>query len=407
MTSVLVTALGNQGDGIATRDGAPPLYVPQTAPGDEILLDDAGQITRITPGPNRQTPPCPHFGDCGGCQMQHISDPLYRTWLTDRILGALAQVNIKVMNLAVPHVSPPRSRRRVSVKLQRDSTGLTLGFNAERSHAVVEVTDCLLLHPDLWSVLQKLKNQAASFLDIGQAWTVQATLTNHGVDMTLHGLHQSLFKHVTKLGALAETLNLARLSVDGPVGLEVVSLRRPPVVHFADIAVTLPPNSFLQATEDGEAALLSAVTEGVGTARKIADLFCGTGTFALPLAKRASVLAADGALSALTALSRAAGEARLPAKTLHQDLFRRPLRAEELNIYDAIVFDPPRAGAKEQSAEIARSKVKTVVAVSCNPNTFARDAERLIQGGYRLTKLFPVGQFLWSTHVELVAHFQR
>ncbi len=407
MTRVRITALGNQGDGIALRDGAPPLYMPLTAPGDEIELDDAGLIMSVTPGPNRQTPPCPHFGSCGGCHLQHVSDPLYRTWLTDRIVSALAQVNITVGTIAPPHISPPRSRRRVSIKIHRDEDGLHLGFNAARSHAVIDLSDCLIMHPDLWGVLQNLKTQASSFLNPGQAWMVQATLTDAGVDMSLHGLHPSLFKQFARLGALAETLDLARLAVDGPVGLEVVSLRRNPVVHVADIPLTLPPNSFLQATTDGEHALLAAVTDGVGTARKIADLFCGVGTFSLPLARHATVLAADGAKSALDALTRAASEARLPVKTLHQDLFRRPLRAEELNKYDAIIFDPPRAGAKEQSAEIARSTVKTVVAVSCNPNTFARDAERLINGGYILTKLFPVGQFLWSTHLELVAHFKR
>jgi 23S rRNA (uracil1939-C5)-methyltransferase len=407
MTRLQIGSLGSQGDGIALRAGDAPVFVPGAVPGDTIDIDAAGKVLHVHPGANRQVPPCQHFGSCGGCQMQHINDIYYHEWLTERLLSALAPVNITPLEIAPAHISPRHSRRRVSVKLLHTDAGLHLGFNAENSHKVVDLAECLIMHPDLWNVLQNLKNSAANFLSIGQAWTVHATLTRVGVDMTLHGLHQSLFKQFAKLGALAEKLGLARLAVDGPVGLEVVSLRREPVVLFSDIPVTLPPNSFLQATTEGEQALTQAVIDGVGTARKIADLFCGAGTFSLPLGKKATVLAVDGQKAALDALARAAQTAILPVKPLHQDLFRRPLRAEELNSFEAVVFDPPRAGAKEQALEIARAKVKTVVAVSCNPNTFARDAERLIAGGFVLTKLYPVGQFLWSNHVELVAHFKR
>jgi 23S rRNA (uracil1939-C5)-methyltransferase len=407
MMHVPVTALGSQGDGIAPRGSARPLFIKNAVPGDIVELTDAGDIIRVIPGPNRQQPPCSHFGSCGGCQMQYVADDLYRDWISSRILSALAPLDIHPEEIAPAHISPAHTRRRVSVKLLRNADGMQLGYNIERSHRIVDLAQCSVMHPELWRNLQNLKVLAGPILTTGQAWMVQATLTDSGIDMTLHGLHQSLFKQMDKFVQLAEQLDLARLAVDGPVGLEVISYRRTPIVHFADFPVTLPPNSFLQATKDGELALQSAVSESLGTARKIADLFCGTGTFSLPLAQRASVFAADASKSAVEALARAAQEANLPVNILHQDLFRRPLRAEELNRFDAIVFDPPRAGAKEQCAEIARSNVKTVVAVSCNPNTFARDAEQLVKAGYRMQKLYPVGQFLWSTHVEFVARFVR
>jgi 23S rRNA (uracil1939-C5)-methyltransferase len=407
MTKISVTALGSQGDGIAPRENLSPLFVPGAVPGDMIETDAAGALLHIHPGPNRQTPPCAHFGTCGGCQMQHVSDAFYAHWLGERILSALTPLGIHPAEIAPPHVSPRYSRRRATLKLVHDAEGIRLGFNEAHKHVVVDLAQCLVLHPALWDILQRLKQEARALLQQGQAWSVQATLTEAGVDMTLHGLHQSLFKQMPKFTALAEALDVARLAIDGPVGLEIVSLRRTPAVHFGAVPVTLPPNSFLQATREGEQALLEAVSASVGKARKIADLFCGTGTFSLPLAQQASVFAVDAAKSAVEALARAAQAANLPVKILHQDLFRRPLRAEELNSFDAVVMDPPRAGAKEQTAEIAKSKVKTVVAVSCNPNTFARDAELLVKSGFTLRKLYPVGQFLWSTHVELVAHFTR
>ncbi len=402
-----ITALGTQGDGIAHDPEGKSYFVPGAVTGDKIILDAAGSVAEIIPGPNRQPPPCHHFGTCGGCQMQHLAPDVYRNWITSRILAALTPLGISPEEIAQPHLSPPGARRRVSVKLSHTENGLALGFNAERSHAVIDLAQCPVMHPMLWDSLQRLKTQAKSLLQQGQAWMVQSTLTDTGVDLSIHGLHQSLFQQMRKFAALGDGLDVARLAIDGPVGLEIVSLKRMPVVRFAGVAVMLPPNSFLQATEDGEQALRAAVTHAVGTSRKIADLFCGVGTFALPLAASASLLAVDAAKPAGDALARAAGDANLLVTVLHQDLFRRPLRAEELNRFDAIVFDPPRAGAKEQVAEIARSKVKCVVAVSCNPNTFARDAEQLVRAGYRLKTLTPVGQFLWSTHVELVAHFVK
>lgn len=404
MTQLAVTGLGSQADGIATRADGTPVFLKNAVPGDMLVLTAAGHVAEIIPGPNRQTPPCVHFGLCGGCQLQHVSASIYADWLNARILGTLAQLGITPAEIAPVHISPPYTRRRVSVKMLRDHDGLKLGFTAARQHTVVDLAMCTIMHPQLWQMLQKFKVAAGPLVQQGQAWTIAATLTGSGVDMSVQGLHPSGVKQQSKLVMLAETLDLARLTLETSTGMDMLSLRRPPSVRFAGVDIVLPPNSFLQATADGETALTAAVIASLGKSKKIADLFCGVGTFSLPLAQHASVLAADASKPAVDALA-AAAQPRL--KTLHQDLFRRPLRAEDLNSFDCVVFDPPRAGAAAQTSEICRSKVRRVIAVSCNPNTFARDAEQLVKAGFALEKLWPVGQFLWSTHVELVACFTR
>lgn len=406
-----VTHLGAQGDGVAPNPGAPkPVYVPGGVPGDTAVVNEKGWVIELIPGPNRAAPACRHFGACGGCTLQHLAPELYQTWLTDRILMALAQHDIAVPPEAIapPHVSPPNTRRRATFRAARKGKEVELGFNVERAHTLVDLAECHVLHPSLFRLLVPLRALLARELTDGHAASVAVTLTDTGVDMTLGGLKRKGLQQDEAFTRFAEENDLARLSIDTGVGVDVIIERRAPLIRFGGVPVRLPVGAFLQATPDGEAALQAAVLSSVGPkAKTVADLFAGLGTFALPLSQTAKVLASDAGKVSLESLQRSANEAMRPVKIEHRDLFRRPFTALELKKFDAVVIDPPRAGASAQCAEIAKSAVPVVVAVSCNPNTFARDARLLLDGGYRLERLWPVGQFLWSAHVELVARFTR
>lgn len=411
MTSLTVTHLGAQGDGVAPNPGAPrPVFVPGGVPGDTAVVNEKGWVVELVPGPNRAEPPCRHFGACGGCTLQHVKPELYHAWLADRILMALGQHDITVPPeaIAAPHVSPPNTRRRATFRATRKGKTVELGFNVERAHKLVDLQECHVLHPDLFRLLAPLRGLLATELTDGHAASVAVTLTDTGVDLLLGGLKRKGLQQDEVLTRFAEDNDLARLSFDTGVGVDVIIERRAPVVHFGGVPVRLPTSAFLQATPDGEAALQAAVLETIGPrAKNVADLFAGLGTFALPLSATARVVASDAGKVSLDQLQRAANEAMRPVKVEHRDLFRRPFTALELKKFDAVVIDPPRAGAQAQCAELAKSSVSVVAAVSCNPNTFARDARLLIDGGYRLERLWPVGQFLWSAHVELVARFTR
>jgi 23S rRNA (uracil1939-C5)-methyltransferase len=405
MSDSLITTMGSQGDGVGMNADGKAIFVPGAVPGDSVRFEN--NIAIITQGPNRITPACTHFGVCGGCTFQHVAPQLYQDWLTTRIVAALGPLDITPLEIMPAHISPPLSRRRATLKYKSVDGVAVLGFNQAGAHTVIDLSMCSILTPELWDIAQQLKIQLPTYFKGPQALTISLTATDYGCDMSIAGLAPLSVGQIQKLVGLADVLQLARLGVEGPVGYETIALRHVPRVTLGGVSVDVPPNAFLQATRDGEAALIAAVREGVGGARKIVDLFCGIGTFTLPLSATASVTGVDAAKSAVESLTRAATAATRPVKTLHQDLFRRPLRAEDLNKYDAIVFDPPRSGAELQTVEIARSKVPTVIGVSCNPNTFARDAERLIKSGYKVHRLWPVGQFLWSTHVELVAEFRK
>lgn len=411
MTTLTVTHLGAQGDGVAPNSGAQkPVYVPGGVPGDTVTVDGKGHVVELVPGPNRAEPPCRHFGACGGCTLQHVAPDLYRAWLSDRIRMALAQHDIVPDPgvIASPHVSPPKTRRRATLRAVRRGKTVELGFNVERTHRLVDLAECHVLHPDLFRLVAPLRALLATELTDGHAASIALTLTDTGTDVTLGGLKRKGLAQDELLTRFAEENDLARLGIDTGVGIDVIIERRPPLIHFGGVPVRLPTGAFLQATPDGEAALQAAVLESVGTrAKTVADLFAGLGTFALPLSQTARVLAADAGKVSLESLQRAANEAMRPVKVEHRDLFRRPLMPAELKPFDAVVFDPPRAGAQAQCEQLAKSAVPLVVAVSCNPNTFARDARLLLDGGYRLERLWPVGQFLWSAHVELVARFTR
>lgn len=393
-----IVRLAARGDG-GTADGR---FVPMAAPGDMLEADGT-----VTPGPHRAIPPCAHVPDCGGCQLQHVNDAAYRDWLGQRIIEALRSVGITPAELMPAHPSPPRSRRRASLRAARRGKRAEVGFNQESSHRIVDMRECHILVPELFALVAPLRVLLAEALADGQGGSATMTLTETGVDLLLSNVAAERLDQIERLTDFAAAQDLARLAVEGAGGVDIIAERRAPLVRFGGVAVQPPPAPFLQATADGEAALQAAVAAIVGGAGRIGDLFCGLGTFALPLAASAKVQALDAAGPAVAALLAAARAAGRPVLAQHRDLFRQPLTGPELQRLDAIVIDPPRAGAVDQTKAIAAAGVPVVAAVSCNPNTFARDAAILSQAGYRLGRLWPVGQFRWSTHVELVAEFRR
>lgn len=393
-----IVRLAGRGDGV-TGDGR---HVPLAAPGDRLGEDGA-----VLPGPHHVVPPCRHFPRCGGCQLQHVDDAAYGAFLIDRIAGALAAQGVPLPEMRAPHLSPPGARRRASLRAERAGRKVLLGFNEGASHRIVDLAQCPVLHPDLFALLTPLRGLLAGLLPNRRGATVLLTRADQGVDVLLDKVTADGIEAAEALGAFAATYRLARLAIDDGYGPQPRWEPEPVTVTLGGVAVPLPMAAFLQATEDGEQALVAAVQAGVGEAGTVADLFAGLGTFALPLSVGARVYAAEGARDPAEALRLAAARAARAVAVEHRDLFRRPLEAAELARFEAVVLDPPRAGAREQMAALARSAVPRIVSVSCNPATFARDARTLVDGGYRLEAITPVGQFRWSTHVELVGIFGR
>ncbi len=389
--SDVIVRIAARGDGV-TASGRHAAFA---APGDMLAEDGT-----VTPGPHRQLPPCRHFPECGGCQLQHIDDDAYAAYLVARVEGALAQHGLTT-EVRAPHLSPPCTRRRASLRALRAGGKVLLGFNAEKSNRVIDMAECHVLRPELFALIGPLRRLLATLLPGKGSAEVRMTLADGGVDLLLHGVKAEGFAAAMALTDFAEEHRLVRLALDEGHGPEVRWEPQPAAVTLSGRAVPLPLGAFLQATEDGEAALVEAVRQAVGEARTSADLFAGIGTFALALPGR--VRAAEASRDAVLALKRAA-PAIVPE---HRDLYRRPLMVGELAGLDAVVLDPPRSGAEAQVAELAGSTVPRIAYVSCNPATFARDAALLVGGGYRLDWVRPVGQFRWSTHVELAAAFKR
>jgi len=391
----VIVRVAARGDGV-TESGR---HVPLSAPGDRVEADGS-----LVAGPHRQVPPCRHFPECGGCQLQHLTDDAFGRFLRDRIASALAAQGLSA-EILEPHISPPRSRRRASVRAERRASQVLIGFNAEASHRIIDMRECHILRPELFALVDPLRRLLVSLLGPRSAGEVRMTLTDQGPDLLLDKVEVTGLEATEALAAFAGSHALARLATDDGYGPQTRWEPEPVTVTLGGVPVALPHGAFLQATEEGEAALVAAVREALGPARIVADLFAGLGTFALSLDGR--ILAAEASRDAAVALKTAAGRAQRQLFVDHRDLFRRPLDVGELERFEAVILDPPRAGAREQGALIARSAVPRIAYVSCNPSTFARDAKTLIEGGYRLEWVKPVGQFRWSTHVELAAAFAR
>ncbi len=392
MSDGRIVRLAARGDGI-TADGE---HMPLAAPGDVVSADGS-----VMPGPHRVQPPCRHFPRCGGCQLQHVDDTTFADFLRDRIIGALHSQQLDAPEMRPAWLSPPRSRRRVSLRAERKGRRLILGFNEGASHQIVDMLQCEIMAAELFALIAPLRGLLLALLPDRRAATVQMTLIDQGVDLALETVSAEGLEAAELMTGFATTHRLARMSIDQGYGPEARWEPEAATITLGGVAVPFPVGGFLQATADGEAALIAAVRQAIGAPATVADLFAGLGTFSMALGGR--VFAAEGARDAALALKTAAARGQRPILVEHRDLFRRPLSADELSRFDAVVLDPPRAGAREQVGELARARVGRVAYVSCNPATFARDVKTLIAGGYRLQWIQPVGQFRWSVHAELVA----
>ncbi|MBZ9768358.1 class I SAM-dependent RNA methyltransferase [Mesorhizobium sp. CA6] len=406
-TRFTIARLGSQGDGIANAEGG-EVFIPFTLPGETVTAarqkDRAALMSVLEASPLRIDPACRHFTECGGCALQHYEAEAYQQWKRERVVHALKAKGI-ACDIAALVPCAPHTRRRVTFSARRTDAGLLLGFVRALSSEIIPIEECPISLPAIVSALDKLRALAGLVCATPKAFHMTVTVTASGLDIAVHdagklGDHQ---RRIASNFVMAE--GLARLSVDG----EIVVEPKKPVVQFGPVAVAVPPGGFLQATEAAEQAMADLVSQHLSRARKVADLFAGCGSFALRLAAKSEVHAVEGDAPALAALDRAfrfaGGLKRVTSE--RRDLIRRPLTFKELNAFDGLVFDPPRAGAEDQSKQIARSDVPLVAAVSCNPVTLARDLRILIDGGYTLKSVTPIDQFLWSPHVEAVALLEK
>lgn len=395
--SETVVRIAAKGDGV-TASGR---HVPGGVTHDTVASD--GTLTR---GPHHVAAPCRHFPQCGGCQLQHADEEVLRQFVTDRVVHAAEGQGVTTGELLPTHLSPPKSRRRATLHALRTASGAVLGFRGGGSHRIVDMHECHILAPDLFAMVAPLRTLIATHGG-KQPFDIGLTLADQGVTCSLKGFVAEGLAATEALLDFAKEAGLARLSVDQGYGPETVWEPEPVTITLAQVPVGFPNDAFLQPTRDGEQALVEDATRFLRGARTIADLFSGLGTFAFTLAGPAKVLAVEAARDAHLACRSAANLRGVAVHTMHRDLFRNPLQSREAGKLGAILLDPPRAGAREQVAQIAASEANRVVYVSCNPASWARDAKTLVDSGFRLEALRPVGQFRWSTHVELTSYFTR
>lgn len=406
-TQYRIGHLGAQGDGIANTERG-PVFIPFTLPGETVtaaVTKDRGDLIAVQePAPNRVEPPCRHFGTCGGCQLQHMAMPDYLAWKRTKLVQALKSQRLEPeVGAIVP--CAPHSRRRVTFAVRRSDAGLLLGYNRHLSHDIVDIVECPISVPPIVEALDSLRALARLSCSTHKPFRMTVTASASGLDVALveSGKLDDRMRKTIADFALAN--GLARVSVDGEI---IVEPTKPQVLVGASV-VTVPPGGFIQAVASAEEAMAALVLDHVGKSKRVVDLFSGSGAFSLRLATRAEVHAVEGEAAALAALDRAfrftQGLKRVT--TEKRDLFERPLTTKELDRFDAVVFDPPRAGAEDVCKQLAKSQVPKVAAVSCNPLTLARDLAILTAGGYRITSVTPVDQFLWSSHVEAVALLEK
>jgi 23S rRNA (uracil1939-C5)-methyltransferase len=404
MTEIVeILRLGHAGDGV-TADG---LFVPYTVPGDVVRVSHEGARGRlleiVTPGPSRADAACAHFGRCGGCALQMVARESYLAWKRDSVITALKQRGFADVPVEDIRAVAPGTRRRAMFKARANDRAVSLGFYEPESRTLVDIVECPVLVPELAALIAPLKTLLAPILRIGETAELHATAADNGIDLSLKLKRAREPELLMMLSELASSLKLARLSWNG----ELVALAATPLLRIGRFSVALPPESFLQPTKEGMRILQELVREEAGRVGRVADLFSGCGTFAFALAENRAVHAVDSTQPQIDALCAAAkaGKANVTAET--RDLFRRPLLASELARFDCVVLDPPRPGAQAQAQNLAQSAVQEVLYISCNPASFARDARILTDGGYRLARIVPLDQFLWSPHVELFTRFTR
>jgi 23S rRNA (uracil1939-C5)-methyltransferase len=400
-----IVRLGAGGDGIVETEGG-PVYVPYTLPGEEATIARTGSrgtlIALLNPSPDRTEPACRHFETCGGCALQHMGDEAYRAWKRGLVVDAL---RVRGLDSAVEALVPcrPATRRRAVFAVAPG--GQVLGFNRAMSHDIVGIAECPVLVPAITDRLAEISDLASIIAPRRKAFRLTVTATASGLDIAATGCGEpdgSVRRQATD-DVIAK--GFARLSMDG----EIIVEPKKPMVEFGRVPVVPPPGGFLQASAEAEEAMAGVVSGHLRKAKRIADLFAGSGAFALRLAEHSAIHAVESDAAALAALDRGARNVQglKPVTVERRDLTRRPLLAKELKPYDGLVFDPPRAGAEEVVRQLARADVARVAAVSCNPATLARDLAILVKGGYRITRVQPIDQFLWSPHVEVVALLQK
>lgn len=415
--SLTVDTLGARGDGIADLNGK-PVYIPFTLPGETVQADivqtrgeGVSAVARSIerPSAQRAQPPCPHFGVCGGCAVQHFAYRPYLDWKRDLVAQALRRRGLADFKLAEIVTTPPARRRRAVLAAMRTRKGTIIGFHERASHRLLDLAVCRVLLPELEALVAPLRQLLTQILVSGQSAQVTLNHTDSGIDCQIAADHAPDLAAREAMAGFAETHDLARIAWRNGRDAEPVAQRRQPVLHLGTCAAAVPPGGFLQASREGEAAMRQAVrqwTEGVSS---VIDLFGGIGTLSLELLPQKHVHVAEGDAEAAAAVAQTA---RLPnlrgsLSVERRDLAGEPVPAQDLGKYDAAIIDPPRAGAAGQARELAGSGIATIVAVSCDPGTFARDARILVDGGYALEEVIPIDQFLWSPHVELVARFRR
>jgi 23S rRNA (uracil1939-C5)-methyltransferase len=415
-----VESVGVRGDGIAPHAGE-RVFLPFTAPGDIVRArigarrgeGRSGEVLAVLEPGARATPRCAHFGACGGCALQHLSEAAYAEAKTAWLAAALRQHGVAAASVLPLHRLAPGTRRRARWAMHRPrpaAAAVQLGFHARASHRIVDLRECAVLHPALVALAAPLRGLAMALLAPGAAGAAAATLADTGIDLLLDLAAPPPLAALEAMADFARAQDLARLAWRLPDAAPTpVAQHRPVRAVFAGVAVELPHDCFLQASAAADRDIASCVLQWIGGARQVADLFAGVGTLTFPLAARAPVHAVEGDAAALGALRAAADRAGLAGRVTgeRRDLEARPLQPDELDRFDAVVFDPPRAGAPAQSRALAGAKVPRIVAVSCNPATFARDARTLVDGGYRLASVQPIDSFIWSPHLELVARFER
>ena len=422
---VMIESLGANGDGIAlTEDGL--LYIPMTLPGERVRVKPGASkgngrsatiLKVLEKSENRVIPSCKHFGDCGGCSVQHLNGETYLGWKQNIIVKALERIGVNGNCVEKVYATPPKTRRRAefsALKIRGRHGKTIIGFHARESHRIVDIKECKILHPRLQNIIQPLRNILEKILEPSVGCDLLLTDTSIGIDLLVTTKGPPRPKQSTLLAAFAEDFDLARVSWNSKrSGLEPIALRRYPTIIFNGTSVAIPPGTFLQASTQAEKIIIDLVIENLGTLprrAKVADLFSGIGTLTIPIATTgARVKAIDINKEAIDCLLAAAGAAGFSGRVTveSRNLFDRPLLPSELTKYNAIVFDPPRSGAATIAKNISISGVPLIIAVSCNPATFARDASILISGGYTLSRVTPVDQFVYSKHIELVAMFTK
>jgi len=420
---VVVDALGAQGDGLATATVmARPqaLYIPGALPGETVRVQTVAKrgdglvadlLEIVAPSTDRVEPSCPYFARCGGCALQHLNTPPYGAWKRERVVRALAQRGFDDAPVLDPVLIGEGTRRRVTFTALKRGKRLTFGFNARSSHDIVAIDRCPLLVAGLNDLIDPLSMAVNGILEDGARARIHVTACENGADVLIEGGTSPGLHAREALAAFVQNTDTVRVGwKEEGLAPEPIAQETAPLIYLSGVPVELPPGTFLQASVEGEHAIRDAVLAGVGDeASRVADLYCGLGSFTIPLSQQAIVDAVDATEAPVRALERAAGRADLGGRvTAHvRNLDRQPLEAPDLAKFDAVVFDPPRAGAAEQVRHLADADVTRVVGVSCNPATFARDARTLVDGGFELLSVQPIDQFIYSPHVELVAHFAR